>query len=41
MLYTVTGNLAVISRFHLFQINESYDFFLFFETIFYTKLPFP
>ena len=38
---TVTGNLAVISRFHLFQIKERYDFFSFFETLFYTKLPFP
>ena len=40
MLDTVTGNLAVISRFHLFQINERYDFFSFSETLFYTKLPF-
>ena len=39
--YTVTGNLAVISHFHLFQINERHDFFSFFETLFYTKLPFP
>ena len=40
-LDTVTGNLAVISRFHLFHIKERYDFFSFFETLFYTKLPFP
>ena len=40
-LDTVTGSLAVISRFHPFQINERYDFFSFFETLFYTKLPFP
>ena len=32
---TVTGNLAVISRFHHFQINERYDFFSFFETLLY------
>ena len=31
----------VISRFHLFQIKERYDFFSFFETLLYTKLPFP
>ena len=40
-LDTVTGNLAVISRFHHFQINERYDFFSFFETLFCTKLPLP
>ena len=28
-LDTVTGNLAVISRFHHFQINERYGFFSF------------
>ena len=36
-LDTVTGNLAVISRFHHFQINERYDFFSFFETLFLHK----
>ena len=34
MLDTVTDNLAVISRFHHFQIKERYDFFSFFETLF-------
>ena len=34
MLDTVTGNLAVISRFHLFQINERYDFFNFSKLFF-------
>ena len=34
MLDTVTGNLAVISRFHHFQINERYDFFIFRNTFF-------
>ena len=37
MLDTVTGNITVISRFHHFQINERYDFFSFFKTLFYTK----
>ena len=34
---TVTGNLAVISRFHHSQINERYDSFSFFETLFLYK----
>ena len=33
-LDTVTGNLAVISRFHHLQIKERYDCFSFFETLF-------
>ena len=40
----VMGNLAVISRFHHFQINEKDEkvsLFSFFKTLFYTKLPFP
>ena len=39
----ITCNLAcaVISRFHHFQIKERYDFFSFFESLFYTRLPFP
>ena len=36
-----TGNLAVISRFHHYQINERYDFFFIFRSASYTKLPFP
>ena len=34
------NDFAVISRFHLFQINERYNFFFVFETVFYAKLPF-
>ena len=30
----VKGNLAVILRFHLFQINERYHFFSLFETLY-------
>ena len=37
-LDTVTGNLAVISRFHLFQINEKYDFFFIFRNSFWYKI---
>ena len=37
-LYTVTGNLAVISRFHHFQIHERYKHFSFFETLFLYKI---
>ena len=37
-LDTVTGSLAVILRFHHFQINERYDFFSFFETLFLYKI---
>ena len=39
LTHSVTGNLAVISRFHHFQINERYDFFSFFETHFLYKIP--
>ena len=38
LTHAVTGNLAVISRFHLFQINERYDFFSFIETLFLYKI---
>ena len=34
----MTGNLAVISRFHLFQINERYDFFFIFRNSFLYKI---
>ena len=36
-LDTVTGNLAVISRFHLFQIKERYDFFFHFSKLFFIQ----
>ena len=35
---TVTGNLAVISRFNHCQINDRYDFFSFVETLFLSKI---
>ena len=37
MLDTVTGTPAVISRFHHFQIKERYDFFSFFELLFFVQ----
>ena len=37
-LDTVTGNLAVISRFHHFQNNERYDFFFIFRNSFLYKI---
>ena len=43
-LDTITGNPAVITLFHHFEINERNEkvsLFSFFETLFYTKLPFP
>ena len=36
-LDAATGNLAVISRFHHFQISERFDFFSFFETLFFVQ----
>ena len=36
-LDTVTGNLAVISRFHHFPINERYDFFFIFRNSFFVQ----
>ena len=38
MLDTVTGKLAVISRFHLFQIKERYDFFFICRNSFLYKI---